>query len=332
MDRQDDDKSGTMKKSGKKHIIHYKPNPSSQLLFEESLKKCIAKYDNGLGVKDIKSKYAPRNKHSPFGDFPKGYLPAKTQDFTLVNIDEHQVANSVTNMSSDKNKLKNSKPFSKTAAFTSLKRDAVDKPPKAGAFNPRKIAVSDFRLHYDRGDLPILVQHEKGTSIKWKDPNFEKFNFQLYLPIFIDGIREKTDPYRFLAIQGTFDLLDHVKDNVVKVIPQLILPLKAALNTRDAEIIAVALKVIGRLVTSSDLAGEALVPYYRQLLPVFNLYKNQNLNLGDGIDYGQRKKKNLGDLIQETLEIMEQHGGDDAFINIKYMIPTYESCIYDIRG
>jgi hypothetical protein len=68
--------------------------------------------------------------------------------------------------------------------------------------------------------------------------------------------------------------------------------------------------VIQRLVTSSDLAGEALVPYYRQLLPIFNLYKNFNKNLGDQIDYAQRKKKNLGDLIQETLEIMEINGGD----------------------
>jgi len=32
--------------------------------------------------------------------------------------------------------------------------------------------------------------------------------------------------------------------------------------------------------------------------------------LGDHIDYAQRKKKNLGDLIQETLEIMEINGGD----------------------
>ena len=68
--------------------------------------------------------------------------------------------------------------------------------------------------------------------------------------------------------------------------------------------------MIQRLVTSSDLAGEALVPYYRQLLPIFNLYKNFNKNLGDQIDYAQRKKKNLGDLIQETLETMEINGGD----------------------
>jgi hypothetical protein len=133
-------------------------------------------------------------------------------------------------------------------------------------------------------------------------------------------------------MRGTFDLLDNVKGNIVKIIPHLILPLKTALNTRDVDIIAVTLKVIQKLVKSSDLAGEALVPYYRQLLPIFNLYRNYNNNLGDIFEYGQRKKKTLGDLIQETLEVMELNGGDDAFINIKYMIPTYESCVYDIRG
>ena len=51
------------------------------------------------------------------------------------------------------------------------------------------------------------------------------------------------------------------------------------------------------------------------------------VNTGDGIDYHQRYQENIGDLIQETLEILEKRGGPDAFINIKYMIPTYESCI-----
>ena len=49
--------------------------------------------------------------------------------------------------------------------------------------------------------------------------------------------------------------------------------------------------------------------------------------MGDKIDYSQRKGQNLGDLIQSTLEMFEVHGGEDAFINIKYMIPTYESCV-----
>ena len=51
------------------------------------------------------------------------------------------------------------------------------------------------------------------------------------------------------------------------------------------------------------------------------------VNSGDGIDYSQQKRENIGDLIQETLEAFEIHGGEDAFINIKYMVPTYESCL-----
>ena len=101
----------------------------------------------------------------------------------------------------------------------------------------------------------------------------------------------------------------------------------AALNTRDPEIIAITLHILQRLVLCSDTIGEALVPYYRQILPIMNLFKTKNLNVGDRIDYSQRKGQNLGDLIIQTLELFEQHGGDDAFINIKYMIPTYESCV-----
>jgi hypothetical protein len=50
----------------------------------------------------------------------------------------------------------------------------------------------------------------------------------------------------------------------------------AALNTRDPEIIAITLKIMQSLVTCSDTIGEALVPYYRQILPVMNLFKQNN--------------------------------------------------------
>ena len=54
--------------------------------------------------------------------------------------------------------------------------------------------------------------------------------------------------------------------------------------------------------------------------------------MGDKIDYSQRKSMNLGDLIQQTLELFEMHGGEDAFINIKYMVPTYESCVLNWKS
>lgn len=49
------------------------------------------------------------------------------------------------------------------------------------------------------------------------------------------------------------------------------------------------------------MVGEALVPYYRQILPIFNIFRNSNKNIGDKIEYDQRKRLNLGDLIGETL-------------------------------
>ena len=71
----------------------------------------------------------------------------------------------------------------------------------------------------------------------------------------------------------------------------------AALNTRDHEVICTTLQILQQLVVCSDTIGEALVPYYRQILPIMNLFKTKNLNQGDAIDYGQRKASNLGDLI-----------------------------------
>ncbi|KAH9255856.1 hypothetical protein BASA81_006030 [Batrachochytrium salamandrivorans] len=103
--------------------------------------------------------------------------------------------------------------------------------------------------------------------------------------------------------------------------------LAEALNTRNVHVITTTLKILQHLVESADMVGEALVPYYRQVLPIFNLFKNKNVNLGDGIYYSQQKRENIGDLIQETLEKFELTGGEDAFINIKYMVPTYESVL-----
>jgi hypothetical protein len=70
------------------------------------------------------------------------------------------------------------------------------------------------------------------------------------------------------------------------------------------------LKIIQKLVLSGEMIGEALVPYYRQILPIFNIFRNNNTSIGDKIEYNQRKRQNLGDLIGETLELLEQTGGE----------------------
>jgi hypothetical protein len=297
--------SSYSKKPNKKHVIQYKLNPSTQVLCEDSLKNLLYRNDGkGKNWDKERLKMAAPNKQSPFGNFPKEFLKNKNYDLGLMENEKH------TGTILNERHRKIQENTLKSTAFTSLQKPTKDKPNQSGAKLPRYITESKFRLHYDRGDLPIQVEHDRGARIRWKDETFEDFNYKIFLPIFIDGIREKTDPYRFLSIQGTFDLLDNVGDTVIKVIPDLIPPLKSALNTRDPEIIAIALKVIQKLVLSSDISGDVLVPFYRQLLPIFNMYKTKNWNSGDKFEYSQRKKLNLGDLIQETLEIMEMNGGD----------------------
>merc|ERR1740133_735243 len=215
-------------------------------------------------------------------------------------------------------------PFS---GYGGASRGTPPGPNKAGSTFQRKVPATEFRKFYTRGDLPIQVFHGAvGGKIAWK-VDVEKLDYHHYLPIFFDGLREKEDPYRFLAVQGVYDMLEKGGSKILPVVPQLIVPVKTALNTRDPELMATMMKVLQVLVLSGEMIGEALVPYYRQILPVFNIFRGKNENLGDKMEYAQRKRLNLGDLIAETLQIFGIHGGEDAFINIKYMIPVYESCV-----
>ncbi|XP_784874.1 parkin coregulated gene protein homolog [Strongylocentrotus purpuratus] len=216
-------------------------------------------------------------------------------------------------------------------AFSPLSRreNAVVKPPpKAGAFQEKLTQPSDFSKFYERGDFPIMVEHDTShNKIAWK-VEIEKLDFHHYLPLFFDGLSETRHPYNFFARQGVHDMLTHGGHKVLPVIPQLILPIKKALQTRNVDVVCATMRLLQTLVLcDKHVVGEALVPYYRQILPVMNLFKNRNKNIGDGIEYDQWKGGNVGDLVNETLEVFERYGGPDAFINIKYMVPTYESCI-----
>ena len=119
------------------------------------------------------------------------------------------------------------------------------------------------------------------------------------------------DPYRFLAILGTQSLLENGGNKILPVIPQLIIPIKSIFLNNYYIILSQSqyqrygysggsiediTKTSGQW--RNDWGGTwyfqinkiLLVPYYRQLLPIMNLYKNYNANIGDNIDYKQRKR------------------------------------------
>lgn len=50
---------------------------------------------------------------------------------------------------------------------------------------------------------------------------------------------------------------------------------EGALNTKNKEVMCVTLKILQQMVMASDdRVGPGLVPFYRQLLPMFNAYKS----------------------------------------------------------
>ena len=57
---------------------------------------------------------------------------------------------------------------------------------------------------YERGDLPIQIDHGGvANRLAWK-VEIQKLDFHHYLPIFFDGLREQEYPYCFVAEQGAY--------------------------------------------------------------------------------------------------------------------------------
>lgn len=197
----------------------------------------------------------------------------------------------------------------------------------SGVFEILQHPHTIFRRLFERGDLPVVLRHRARLSLDFKVP-IENLDVAYFLPIFVDGLRERMQPFRFVASEGTLMLVQRGDSSqILSCLPELIYPLKYALESCDKPTIILALRVIQALCSSNRDISEALVKFYRQLLPVLNRYKAHKRNLGDRTDFAQFKHdgRTLGETIEDTLAELEKSGGDDALINIKYIVPTYES-------
>ncbi len=235
---------------------------ASNMIIEDHIKKVLttAGKQKTRFVEAKNSKLVPRMNHSPFGDFPKDYTVKKRGD-VRKEVYARQMGIPLVDLM--KKKAPVAEPLSVTAhklqtlhkgqgiggkPFSLNKKASgpAARKPRAGAKKRRTIAISEFRRYYDRRDFPIVVEHTgSGCRLKWiNDVDLAELDYHHYLPIFFEGLREKQDPYRFLAIQGIFELLEHGGARVLPVIPQLIIPIKSALNSRDEDVISITLKVL----------------------------------------------------------------------------------------
>ena len=140
-------------------------NPASQLLVEDHLKKCLSKTTTKTW-KPYDNPNLPRAQHSAFGDFPNEYMKRKAAGVTNIKpIDRQEVSIAATGTAILKKGDGNG---GKTTSLFEAKAKPVPQKPRAGAMNCRTIPVSEFRLFYDRGDLPVTIEHGPQNKINWK--------------------------------------------------------------------------------------------------------------------------------------------------------------------
>lgn len=125
--------------------------------------------------------------------------------------------------------------------------------------------------------------------------------------------------YRDYAYKASMDMLEYgIKgDGVLKALPQVVQVLKGCLNTRDAEIVPLSLKILQQLSVCQGV-GKALVGHYRVLLPICNILKDNRLGIGSAT---------IKDLITETLEVLEVFGGASTDHQIQHFVPGFQSCM-----
>ena len=134
-------------------------------MVEDHLKKCLSKTTDHTW-KPYDNPNLPRAQHSAFGDFPTEYMKRKAGGVTAIKpIEKMEVSIAASGTAVLKKGDGNG---GKTVSLNKAKAVPVPQKPKAGPVNCRRIPISEFRLFYDRGDLPVTIEHGPQNKINWK--------------------------------------------------------------------------------------------------------------------------------------------------------------------
>ncbi|CAD6192543.1 unnamed protein product [Caenorhabditis auriculariae] len=188
-----------------------------------------------------------------------------------------------------------------------------------------------------------LEEQPSPRDIQWsKDPTqMKQETVKTLIGKFSMGLPILDHPYRFVVETGIMDLVLAVRESstIVPVLPQLTRGIRAALYSFDSEKKKFCLRLLSR-VTAMEEVGPALVPYYRQLLPPLSkssrmarVFFSETIRQArnDRSHKSQNEKaRQLEELVQATLNDLERTGGPSATINLKYMMPSYESCLHGL--
>lgn len=161
-----------------------------------------------------------------------------------------------------------------------------------------------------------------GMQLVWTQPIAE-LDLHHVLPIFFSGLTETQDPYQFAAVDGLFQLLETSckAEQLTPIVSQLVQPIKDCLNTKNSVVICNVLRAIQQLAVCGPSVVKELTKGYHKFLPAFNILRvSKKSNQGN-------VPSAIGNLVDETLEVLEMNGDEMAYKDLRKMIPNYSSCM-----
>ena len=175
----------------------------------------------------------------------------------------------------------------------------------------RSRAATPFSRMYQGGGAPFRIDHGcNRNQLAWNCP-IDELSYDPLLETCFEGIVELEHPYVFMSRTALRELLEaggaRAKVLAPGMLERLVKPLRHALMHRDAGVVLFAMEA-SRLL--SRAAGAALNPFLKLLM--MQLYK-----------HAFSRVEGVAEAITETLQCLEEQGGDDALAQIKRKIPTY---------
>ena len=210
------------------------------------------------------------------------------------------------------------------------RRNAPPHPPIAA--NPWRMEC-EFSVMYKASELP--ADKDSGSfmggkdCLRWKVDGapFEDFDIAYWLPIFVEGAQETTEPMRLIAITGSKQMIQADWSVIGPLIPAIVSRLRRALNSKTPAATAACLDIVRCLLTTHPGACDAMMRCdgYRRMAPVPNLFikSKEMVRTGYELKMVGGQKERLCDVIDDVLNLMARQGGARGLALLKSYIPTF---------
>ena len=156
-----------------------------------------------------------------------------------------------------------------------------------------------------------------GVRVLWSK-SIDDIDFLFFAPLFLKGLRISEDPYRTIAEEGLFQLLESGDDRIIGVVSHLVQGMVSNINTRERMCCIATVRVLQELIVSHPEAVERISEHFKSLLPALDFLNRK-------ASWGTR----IRNLVQEAIEMMDILGSEESRLKIRCVLPSYKGLVWD---